>query len=266
LREAAGCSEADGIVVVWGSETDCRTAADEIRIRYVDALDGIPNETRQPLPDGSTDFERILPGPDRMYPDTDSPPTMITRERVEQLRDALPNPPWVREKHYAEAGVPVETIHYLIRRGGADLVDTVVAKTDTSLRRACFFFGQQYKALKRRGIDVAQISVEQWVDFFSLAASNPLAWEDRVNLITELASSPQSDVQTIAQELEIGNPPADWQIRAVKKAQDDYTVYPDDSAARRMRFALGRAMTHLRGKVPVEEVRDMLESEVGNMK
>ena len=35
----------------------------------------MPFETRQPFEDGHTDFERILPGPDRMYPDTDSPPT-----------------------------------------------------------------------------------------------------------------------------------------------------------------------------------------------
>ncbi len=43
----------------------------------LDALDGVPHETRQPLPDGTTDFERILPGPDRMYPDTDSAPIPV---------------------------------------------------------------------------------------------------------------------------------------------------------------------------------------------
>ncbi len=94
------------MVVVWGAEQDTLTAAEEIRLRYVDAIDGIPNETRQPFDDGTTDFERILPGPDRMYPDTDSPPQRITRERVEALQAPLPEPPWVREERYAAAGVP----------------------------------------------------------------------------------------------------------------------------------------------------------------
>ena len=76
----------DAVVIVWGPERDTRTAAEEIRIRYAEATDGVPNETRQPFEDGSTDFERILPGPDRMYPDTDSPPTRVTRERVERLQ------------------------------------------------------------------------------------------------------------------------------------------------------------------------------------
>ena len=89
LRAELDCTDADALVVVWGAEDDTLTAAEEIRLRYVDAADGIPNETRQPFEDGSTDFERILPGPDRMYPDTDSPPTALTTERVERLlRDA----------------------------------------------------------------------------------------------------------------------------------------------------------------------------------
>ena len=99
----------------------------EIRLRYVDALDGVPNETRQPFADGSTDFERILPGPDRMYPDTDSPPTRVTRERVERLRAGAAR----RRPGSARSATPRPACrrprgHYLIRRGGAALVDRVV--------------------------------------------------------------------------------------------------------------------------------------------
>jgi hypothetical protein len=60
----------DAIVVVWLRPTT-PTAAREV-IARPQALDGLA-ETRQ-APDGTTGFERILPGPDRMYPDTDTPP------------------------------------------------------------------------------------------------------------------------------------------------------------------------------------------------
>ena len=155
-RSAAelGCADADAVVVVWGAEQDTITAAEEIRLRYVDATDGIPNETRQPFEDGATDFERILPGPDRMYPDTDSPPQRVTRERVEALQAPLPEPPWQREERYSGAGVPRPVIHYLIRRGGARLVDAVVEHGSADLRRACFFFGEQLKGLRRAGVAV----------------------------------------------------------------------------------------------------------------
>ena len=121
------------------------TAVDEIRLRYVDATDGVPNETRQPFPDGSTDFERILPGPDRMYPDTDSPPTPrhararraacgaeLCRRAAVGARGALPR----------GRGAAARRSHYLIRRGGAALVDRVVSEAGADLRDGCFLFGE----------------------------------------------------------------------------------------------------------------------------
>ena len=90
---------------------------------------GVPKETRQALVGGYTTFERILPGPDRMYPDTDSPPTRVTEERVAEARARLRPPPWERIERYMSWRVPEETAHYLIRRGGAEIVDAVVEKT-----------------------------------------------------------------------------------------------------------------------------------------
>ena len=113
-------------------DADTRTAAEEISTRYQDAVDGVPNETRQPFADGHTDFERILPGPDRMYPDTDSPPTRVMRDRVSKLHRGLPPFPWEREARYSAVGVPRLTIHYLIRYGAAEMVDRVSLGTPST--------------------------------------------------------------------------------------------------------------------------------------
>ena len=63
-----------------------------------------------------------------MYPDTDSPPTRVTKERVAEARSRLRPPPWDRIARYMSWRVPEETAHYLIRRGGAEIVDAVVGK------------------------------------------------------------------------------------------------------------------------------------------
>ncbi len=76
----------DAIVVVWAPEEDAATAAREVLIRAREALVGIPAETRQAYADGTTGFERILPGPDRMYPDTDTPPLPIPDSTVAEVR------------------------------------------------------------------------------------------------------------------------------------------------------------------------------------
>ena len=119
LRKRMRLGENDDFFIVFGPEADCRCAVEEIRLRFIDAIKGVPQETRQALTGGYTTFERILPGPDRMYPDTDSPPTRITAERVAEARSRLRSPPWERIAEYAALRVPQETTEFLIRRGGA---------------------------------------------------------------------------------------------------------------------------------------------------
>src|SRR4029077_16536073 len=64
-----------------------------VRERAEQALDGIPEETRDPLPDGRTRYSRPLPGRDRMYPETDVPPVRVTAERLERVHSSLPERP-----------------------------------------------------------------------------------------------------------------------------------------------------------------------------
>jgi glutamyl-tRNA(Gln) amidotransferase subunit E len=244
----------DGIVLVWGPNGDTLTAVEEIRLRYGDAAQGVPNETRQPFADGSTDFERILPGPDRMYPDTDSPPTRITRERVEALTARLPARPWEREARYAAAGIPRGTIHFLIRRGGARLVDRAVSEAGADLRRAGFFFGERLKGLQRHGIAVQAIPDDRWVEFFQLVAARPLLWENWGRLVRQMARQPEARVDDLLAADELGAAPVGWREGVPTQWRSAAAVSYDDNPERRARYLLGRLLASLRGRVPVAEV------------
>ncbi len=90
VRRALKATRDDAAVVVWGGREDAKTGAQEITIRAREAAVGVPSETRQALHDGTNGFERILPGPDRMYPDTDLPPKTVGEDRLEAIRRSLP--------------------------------------------------------------------------------------------------------------------------------------------------------------------------------
>ena len=70
-----------------------RRAANAVARRAAAALEGVPGETRDPLPDGRSRYSRPLPGRDRLYPETDVPPVPIPTARLERLRSALPERP-----------------------------------------------------------------------------------------------------------------------------------------------------------------------------
>ena len=101
VKKILGGSDDDTIVLVWGSDADALSGANEIQIRAKEATLGIPSETRQALRDGTNGFERILPGPERMYPDTDLPPKSITQDRIERIKAKLPEPFWKAEERYS---------------------------------------------------------------------------------------------------------------------------------------------------------------------
>jgi glutamyl-tRNA(Gln) amidotransferase subunit E len=258
IRERLSCSPDDAVVVVWGPLDDTVTAVEEVRLRYVDALDGIPHETRQPFRDGSTDFERILPGPDRMYPDTDSPPTPVTRERVERLQAALPPRPWEREERFTAAGIPRATVHFLVRRGGAALVEKVVREAGADLRQAGFFFGERMKGLRRRGVPVDRISPERWVDLFRAFAARPVLFDAWQALVREIAAHPESPVSAVVERTGLQGSLPDWTGLLARRLAESAADYYGGDDERWRRFALGRALEDLRGRVPVDEVRSAL--------
>ena len=260
LQNRLDCGGDDALIVIWGAAEDTVTAAKEIRLRYIDALDGVPNETRQPKADGSTDFERILPGPDRMYPDTDSPPQALTRSRVKRLQDALPEPPWEREERYGNVGVPLPTIHFLIRRGGARLVDLVVDNCGSDLAWTCYFFGERLKGLRRSGVPVDRISDEGWLTIFNSFSRQPALREAWKEIVSAFAESPDFDTVLAGLGLKRRFDDLPESVRsAIETESFQQPTYNDGQLER---FLMGCLMSGLRGMVPAVEVASALSSEL----
>lgn len=126
LKKTVGATEDDTIVLVWGSKQDIAMGASEIIIRAKEATIGIPSETRQALRDGTNGFERILPGADRMYPDTDLPPRRITRDHLAEIRKRVPQFYWDNEVWYRQLGIPDDVIEPLSYSPFAGLFATAV--------------------------------------------------------------------------------------------------------------------------------------------
>jgi glutamyl-tRNA(Gln) amidotransferase subunit E len=128
IRKVCDCKYTDAMVVVWGPAADVTTALSEIKIRAIEATKGVPNETRQAFDDGTTGFERILPGADRMYPDTDSPPVDVTPAWIAQLKAELPEPAYKIEERLAAAGVPSTLAEKVVVSPYLEVFESVLKK------------------------------------------------------------------------------------------------------------------------------------------
>ena len=126
LRDILDAKHGDAVLFFWGPEDDIKTALETIGERCRMAFEGVPNETRKSFEDGTTIFERVLPGADRMYPDTDSPPIPLLDEDIERLGSNLPTLN-IDAYHILKGwGVPEDTYTYLFRNNLFPLVKKMV--------------------------------------------------------------------------------------------------------------------------------------------
>ncbi|MCI4353383.1 MAG: Glu-tRNA(Gln) amidotransferase subunit GatE [Thermoplasmata archaeon] len=90
---------------------------------------GVPPETRDPLPDGTSRYSRPLPGRDRMYPETDVPPVTLSVDHLTALGRRLPErPEETRERIRGQYALSNEVAGVLLREGEADRFEALVRK------------------------------------------------------------------------------------------------------------------------------------------
>lgn len=150
----------DTLVLVWGSEADTETAVKEIIIRAKEATVGIPSETRQAHDDGTNGFERILPGADRMYPDTDLPPKRIEQRKLDEIKQWLPEKFWDREKWYRKLKIPEDIVEELSISKFSDLFKISVEDWGLNPITISVLLIQFPKRIKREGLDNSIITEE----------------------------------------------------------------------------------------------------------
>ncbi|MEK6857755.1 MAG: Glu-tRNA(Gln) amidotransferase subunit GatE, partial [Nanoarchaeota archaeon] len=86
IKQALSCSEEDGFVIVADKKDRSEKALKVVVDRANEALKGIPKEVRGPNEDGTTSYQRPLPGAARMYPETDVPSIELNKELLSKIK------------------------------------------------------------------------------------------------------------------------------------------------------------------------------------
>jgi glutamyl-tRNA(Gln) amidotransferase subunit E len=134
LRKLADSKDGDAMILFWGPEGDIKTALETIEERCRMAFAGIPNETRKSFEDGTTIFERVLPGADRMYPDTDSAPIPLEDAVIREMEQRIPKLVSERFHQLTEWGITDDMHTYLLKNNLVPLIEKINAELGISPR------------------------------------------------------------------------------------------------------------------------------------
>jgi glutamyl-tRNA(Gln) amidotransferase subunit E len=266
LRNATRADHGDALVVLWGAVDDVATAAREVLARAAEALIGVPSETRQSFADGTTGFERILPGPDRMYPDTDTPPVPVQDDWITEIEGRLPTPPWVREDAAMARGLTEAQAARLVDSPWEELFDALDPAEGAAARRLAAALEkrlvQYWREVGHRDLpDIDRL--RPLVD--ALNADGPFvhAFEE---LMLRVLRDPQADPAALVARIAATDADSGMQ-RAVASVVSDRATVRTSSPDALLRWAVGRVMHELRGTVEPDDARARLTTalEIGGV-
>jgi glutamyl-tRNA(Gln) amidotransferase subunit E len=249
VKKFTNATDNDTMVIVWGSEDDVKTAVNEIIIRAKEATIGIPSETRQALSDGTNGFERILPGADRMYPDTDLPPKKITKEKLDKIKTWLPEQFWKRIEWYNKLGIPKDTIEELSISPYAELFKKAVNDWKINSTTAAVLIIQYPKRLKKYGIQNDWLNEEIFESILKSYSENKIPKDA---LLTTLRTAAELGVFT--NEV-IFNPADKKEIDdTISAATNDLDKMKIFNPEKKEKLLMGMIMKKLRGRVSANDI------------
>ncbi|GAB4326212.1 MAG: Glu-tRNA(Gln) amidotransferase subunit GatE [Candidatus Zixiibacteriota bacterium] len=255
-----GASDDDAQVIVWGPAMDVATAVETIDERCRMAMEGVPNETRKGLPNGTTIFERVLPGPDRMYPDTDSAPIPISEEFIADCGRDLPPAVSDQITQLREWGVPPDTFAYLLRNNLVPQMGAIAA--DFGVRPAFVgaLLGHTLKHVEGR-FPEGSMTGERLRELFAFAHERHFG-EDMIRmLLPVMYRNPHLSPKAVIQLMGWGmTPPEEIYSRIPQLHEEFERIHTSSDPAARSRWIMGQLRPHAVGNVPLAELRSHVDN------
>ncbi len=271
VREAVGAGDQDCVIMVADLEDRAQGALRMVVERARIALEAIPEETRRGLPDGNSAYMRPLPGAARMYPETDVPSVVITRDMLDsiELPELLPE----RKARYMEelglneelAGI-VASKHLglfeliIAEVPGIDptLVASTLVNTLTKLKRESL----RLESELTHEFDIDKVEPHHYVDVFKLFVSGGAAKEVIPDLLIGIAQNPKMDVEDIAKNMGLGQKRIEDIELIVENIINQRIDFVEERGIGAVGPLMGEVMKEFRGSVDGKILSNILKEKI----
>ncbi|MBN1358665.1 Glu-tRNA(Gln) amidotransferase subunit GatE [Candidatus Bathyarchaeota archaeon] len=196
LRKATDAREEDAVVFVANTAENVQDALKAVVERAQEALDCVPAETRTAKDDGTTHYMRPRPGAARMYPETDIPPSEISRALVEKIRSNLPEPAEKKLKRLMNAyGLNDKLATQISDSEYGGLFEVIVKESGVAATIVAVFLTETVKSLRRDGVSVDEVTDAQIMEIFRGVGSGDLTKEAIADVFVWLSENDGKNLQ-----------------------------------------------------------------------
>ena len=260
IRRLLRSKENDAQVLIWGPAEDIPTALETIEERCQLAFEGVPRESRKSFPDGTTMFERVLPGPNRMYPDTDSVPIPLADDYIETIRRRLPLSVSEMYDQLQKWKIPQDTYFYILRTNLFSLLARIINNLGVQPVFAGTLFGQTLKHIEGHIPRSPEFRYEQLYDLLQFLHEKEIDFALARVILPELYRHPQMDFESILATVKFKHVSKEEilsKIPDLKRLAEESEI-PDDNGIR-AHWIMGQLRTYALGNMPLAELKQYVE-------
>ncbi|MFX1310257.1 MAG: Glu-tRNA(Gln) amidotransferase subunit GatE [Promethearchaeota archaeon] len=263
IREKLGFKESDCFVLILGSKKELKKAMDVIVNRIKFAFKGVPPETRRALENGNTEFLRELHGGARLYPDTDSEAIFNSEEEINELRNTLPQYPWITIKQYSKKyKVEERLIKDLIFTGRLKLFDDLIKLYPDNPSLIFTTLLETTTALRRDGKNIENITDHDFSEIFTLLKEKEISKEAIEEIMSLKADSPELSIEKIKKELKIESISIEDLKQLIEEIINKNIKMIKDKEIRAKGPLMGEIMKKVRGKIDGAIVSKEIENSI----
>jgi glutamyl-tRNA(Gln) amidotransferase subunit E len=260
LKKHLEINDSDAFLILASPEEKMDIVIDQIilRIKHIQNH-GIPIDTRLATQSGETKFLRPRPGAARMYPETDIPPIIITKEELTEAEKNIPKS-WDEsiQELQTKYNINLQLAEQVFDSRYIELFETIVEKIKTNPTFVASVLCSLITNLERSGLKSDLLKNEDIIKSFQLLEEGKIAKES-IEIIYESIMSGKS--QTIEESLKNAS------IEAVNEGDLEEIIkniieknqkIVENQKERAVGPLMGIVMKELRGKASGEMINNLL--------
>jgi len=249
----------DAQILLWGPEADIPTALETIEERCRMAFIGVPNETRKSLENGITMFERVLPGADRMYPDTDSAPISISEDLISSARSMLPKALNESIAQLENWKIPRDTFFYLLKNNLVPLMERISNDIKIKPIIIATLLAHRLKHLQGKFNTNLSFNFEKIYDLFAFMKEHNLEYDIAYDMLPVIYTHPEMEMMSVLKSINFTKRSRDSilsMIPSMSKNFNEINTSKDNKA--KFKWMMKELRKIALGNIPLNELADII--------
>ncbi|MEX1053770.1 MAG: Glu-tRNA(Gln) amidotransferase subunit GatE [Nitrosopumilaceae archaeon] len=263
IKKTLELEQNDGFLILAGDLQKIDAVVESIIKRIEDAKTGVPAETRAATSTGETIFLRPRPGASRMYPETDIPPLIVTKDELVDAQKMAPES-WEETISNLQKTYQLNTqlAEQIFDSSYFDLFEMICQDKRISPNFAASVLCGTITNLERRGLDAGLLKPTEILIVFQFLADNKIAKESLEMIFERIMSGEAHSVVDAIEKAAISNMDANELDRLLTDIVEANLKIIQEQGLRSIGPLMGIAMKTMRGKVDGKMINQILENKI----